>query len=310
MNNSRFEGQNLSSNPGQSVQVPVRESNGSLGTATVHPGTTSINVGGDILNRNEFTTVSVSSLPDLSQLNLAYPSPLTDLFNRLFFAPDPNDPTKGTLTLQGVLSADDYKALTRLVLQQVYPDGQPVLDLLGNPIPDPTPVSILDAPTAAKLLAESQDVPQTPNTGYIVGGGGQFNITARNLDLGATLGIQSIGPAYNSALAYNPLTGAGTIHGAAVNVNLSGNLDMFSTTISSLNGGDILVNAGGYVNAGSTLFTGNNTYAGDTMIAAGILEAFTTVAWDGDCRRHHPTLGGLGQAELAMPGVPCMVPSP
>ncbi len=35
---------------------------------------------------------------------------------------------------------------------------------------------------------------------------------------------------------------------------------MFSTAISSLNGGDIRVNAGGEVNAGSTTFTGNDQY--------------------------------------------------
>jgi hypothetical protein len=265
MNNSRFEGQNLSSDPSQTVQVPVRESNGSLGTATGHPGTTSIEVTGDILNRNEFTTVPVSSLPDLSLLNLAYPSPLSDLFNRLFY-----DPTTQTLTLQGVLSAEDYKALTSLVVQ-VYENGIPLVtdNPDGTTTPVTTTVSILNTTTAMALLAESQDVPQTPNTGYALGGGGQFNITARNLDLGATLGIQSIGPAYNPALAYNPMTGAGSTHGAAVNVNLAGNLDMFSTTISSLNGGDISVNAGGYVDAGSTLFTGNNTYARGIFTAGG-----------------------------------------
>ena len=39
--------------------------------------------------------------------------------------------------------------------------------------------------------------------------------------------------------------------GADINVNVSGNLDMFSTSISSVNGGNISIIAGGDVNAGS-----------------------------------------------------------
>ena len=51
MNNCAFKGQNLSSDSSQTVQVQVRESDGSLGLATVYSGLTSITVGGDILNR-------------------------------------------------------------------------------------------------------------------------------------------------------------------------------------------------------------------------------------------------------------------
>ena len=105
------------------------------------------------------------------------------------------------------------------------------------------------------LSHATRDVPDNPANGNVLGGGGQFNITARNLDLGATLGIQSIGPANNPALA-NYFT-----RGADINVNLSGNLDMFSTTISSENGGSVFIDAGGYVNVGSTVFTGNEENA-------------------------------------------------
>ena len=58
--------------------------------------------------------------------------------------------------------------------------------------------------------------------------------------------------------------------GADINLNLSGNLDVFSTTICALNGGNIFIDVtgvdatgtgpGGYVNVGSTAFTGNNEY--------------------------------------------------
>jgi hypothetical protein len=72
------------------------------------------------------------------------------------------------------------------------------------------------------------------------------------MDLGTTLGIQSVGPLNNPALANYFLQGAN------INVNLTGNLDMFSTIISSENGGDVNVNADGDINVGSATFAGDN----------------------------------------------------
>jgi filamentous hemagglutinin family protein len=218
---------------------------------------TSINVAGNILNRNEFTTVSVSSPPNFSLFNQAYPpsSFYANLANLFYY-----DPATGTLTFQGHMTQDILNALTSLQIQ-VYQDGQPEFDPQGNPVL--TTVSILNTATAQALFSESQDVPFNPNTGYFIGGGGQFNFTAQNMDLGATLGIQSVGTENNPALAqyYNPSLPGYFASGADINVNLSGNLDMFSTTISSINGGNISVNTGGYVSAGSTFFTGNDQYA-------------------------------------------------
>ncbi len=256
MNNCAFAGQNLSSDPGQTVQIQVRESDGSLGMATVYPGLTSITVTGDILNQNIYNSVTLAKAPDLFLLNEAFGASYSDLFNRLFY-----DPKSGQLTLQGALSDNEYTALTRLMIQAFYPDGQPILDLQGNPTEDQNPVSILDTTAAQKLKDESQGAPSTPNPGFVLGGGGVFNVTAHTLDLGATLGLMSVGVANNAALAYNPKTGLGFLHGANINVNLSGDLDMFSTAISTLNGGDISVNAAGTVNVGSTYISGNDQYA-------------------------------------------------
>jgi hypothetical protein len=50
-------------------------------------------------------------------------------------------------------------------------------------------------------------------------------------------------------------------HGADINVVLSGNLDMFSTKIASLNGGDIKVIADGSVNVGSKTFVASDAAA-------------------------------------------------
>src|SRR5581483_5826397 len=224
MNNSRFMGQNL-----KSTDV------------------TSINVTGDILNRNEFTTISVAAEPDLQLLNEAVPSPLTDLFSRLLY-----DPATQTLTFQGRMTSAELAALENLTVP-VFNHGVPETDQFGNIIT--TTVSILDPATALALFNATQSVPLNPATGYVLGGGGQFNFTAHNLDLGATLGIQSVGPGNNPAMA-NYFT-----RGADISVNLSGNLDMFSTTISSLNGGNVFVDAAGRVNVGSTFFIGNDQYA-------------------------------------------------
>jgi hypothetical protein len=135
---------------------------------------------------------------------------------------------------------------------------------------------------ANALYQASLNSPTTQNDGYTIGGGGQFKLNGRNLNLGSTHGIQTVGPGNNSVLA-NYFT-----HGADINIALSGNLDMFSTSIASINGGNITVDAGvlpiyknnqltGYdvinpdaqVNVGSALFTGDNGYVRG-MFTAGL----------------------------------------
>ena len=141
-------------------------------------------------------------------------------------------------------------------------------------------VSILTQAAANTLYNESLNVPAVQSPGYFIGGGGQFNINARNMDLGSTLGIRSLGPGdgssgpgKNGALA----TICHFTQGADINLILSGNLDIFSTTICALNGGNIFIDAAGYVNVGSTSFTGNDEYvrgiftagAGNVSVVAG-----------------------------------------
>jgi hypothetical protein len=261
MNNCSFEGQNLhptdvtSINVGQTAKANMEDS-GLLDPAT----DSGLYVGGDILNQNQYNSVTVSSAPDLSLLLQAFGASYGDLFNNLYY-----DPTSGKLTLKGVLDQGGYTALTSLVIQVVDQNGLP--EFTTNPDGSQSPVletvSILDPATAAALQSESQNAPATPNPGYILGGGGTFNITAHTLDLGSTLGIQSIGQKDNPALnQYYISTLPGYIpHGADINVNLSGDLDMFATTISTLNGGNISVNAAGDVNVGSTYVSGNDDYA-------------------------------------------------
>ncbi len=221
--NSRFEGQNL-----RPTDV------------------TSIHVTGDIINRNEFTTVPLATKPDFSpfELGLIYPPPVGSLsgIENLFSY----DAARQTLTFQGRMTGEQLQFLLNLPVQVFNSSGQPVFQANGEPVTQN--VQVLPPDVAQALYDLSQDVPLNADTGYRLGGGGSFDITARNLDLGATAGIVSQGPRANPALAQL------FTRGADIHVALGGNLEMFSTTISSLNGGDITVVADGSVSVGSRTF--------------------------------------------------------
>jgi filamentous hemagglutinin family protein len=277
MNNTSFAGQNLkpgdvtSINVGQVAKAKMEDA------GILNPSTDSnLKVGGDILNQSEFNGVTVASAPDLDFLNQAVvdgvATPLTDLFSRLHY-----DPTTGELIFQGQMNSTYRDDLTSLFVQK-YVNGKPVFNSYGTPAT--TTVSILDATTANDLFQASLNAPTTQNPGYFIGGGGQFNINARNMNLGSTLGIQSVGPGNGSRdLGKNPVLANYFTQGAAINLNLSGNLDMFSTTIASLNGGDISVNAGGYVDVGSPDFTGDDQFVRG-IFTAGPGNVFVTAGGD------------------------------
>jgi filamentous hemagglutinin family protein len=228
--NSRFAGQNL-----RSTDVSF------------------LHVGGDIRNRNEFTSVPLATAPDFSPfiLDLVFPpltGALSGIQNQFSY-----DAANRTLTFQGRMTGDQLQLLLNLPVRVFDANGIP--QLLPNGDPVTRNVQVLPSEVAQALYALSQDVPLNPDTGYRIGGGGRFEVTAGNLDLGATAGIVSHGPRANPALAQL------FTRGADIRVSLTGDLDMFSTTISSLNGGDIAVEAGGSVNVGSRSFRANDSTA-------------------------------------------------
>lgn len=228
MINSRFDGQNL------------RDSD-----------VTSIHVTGDILNRNEFTSVTLDATPNFSVFELLYPlvaGNVAGVQSQFTY-----NATTRQLTFQGRMTGEQLAALLNLRIRTFDPLGAPILDANREPVT--VPAEFASAEALQQLFMASQDVPLNPDTGYRLGGGGEFNLTARNLDLGATVGIVSQGPRGNAALA-NTFT-----HGADISVTLSGNLDMFSTKIASLNGGEITVVADGNVNVGSRDFQSSDASA-------------------------------------------------
>jgi filamentous hemagglutinin family protein len=310
MDNCGFQGMNLSSDP--SFQVQVLEADGSTRTFTVSPGATSINVTGDIINRSAFTSVTINSTeaPDMAYLSEAVNNAIgstsisaATLTTSLYY-----NPTTQTLTYQnipGVTLLSVLKLLNNLTVQ-IYKNGVPQWDDPPyDTIPATTTVSILGNPTppsgtvtaASALLAQYNALGALPVDnasgsfiGYTIGGGGQFNITARTIDLGTSAGIQSEG----ATLPLAGLFGDGGVfdHGADINITTTGNnstgenasgdligdLDMYSSSIASLFGGDITINAGGNVNAGSSVFSVTalgtrgiySTSGGDvTVIASG-----------------------------------------
>ena len=228
--NSRFDGQNLHAND-----------------------VTSLHVAGDIINRNEFTSVPSTAKPDFSvfELGLIFP-PLTGALAGLESRFAYNAASK-TLTFQGRMTGDELQLLLNTPVVESDANGQPVF--LPNGEPRTRLVQTLSPEVANQLYAASQDVPLNSDTGYRLGGGGTFDIRARDLDLGATVGIVSQGPRGNAALARY------FTEGADIEVRLDGDLEMFSTKIASLNGGDITVVADGSVNVGSRTFTASDSNA-------------------------------------------------
>ena len=235
MNNSRFNIQNL------------------------HPSDVSrLNVGGDIINQNEFSIVPLATAPDLTLLERAYPAlppELAGLAGKLHY-----DNTSHTLIFRGHMTDAELQALEHVQVQALDPKfNTPLVDKDGNPVL--VTLSVLDAGTAQGLFDLSQKVPSNPDTGYLVGGPGALSVNARNMDLGASLGIRSLGPLDNPTLARLGYSGA------SISVKLDGDLDMFSTTISSVAGGDVQVFAKGSVNVGSSVFTGDQLARGIFTVA-------------------------------------------
>ncbi len=194
------------------------------------------------------------------------------------------DPSTRTLTVAGPLavSADTlsdtlYSVLTSgtLYLPVYAPNGYPVVDTtatLADGQPNPNyghfeiaPVTWLQPNTTTytdpdladlqTLLTESQGKPPLVSSGaLIVGGTGQFDITADSINLGISDGILSVG---NGGTPANPFLGDVSYSyltpyitsGATINVTVTGadlgptvsSLEMPSSAIAALGGGDVNV---------------------------------------------------------------------
>lgn len=214
---------------------------------------TRLQVAGNIINRNEFTSAPLDQEPNFTPffLDLIYP-PVTGSLAGIETRFSYNRVTR-TLTFQGRMSGEQLQFLRAAPVRVFDANGVPVL--LPNGEPRTRPVELIPAAVLERLYADSQDIPLNPDTGYRIGGGGRLEITAQNLDLGATAGVVSHGPRANPALAQR------FDRGADIAITLGGDLDMFSTRIASLSGGSISLAVNGHINAGSRDFTSSDTTA-------------------------------------------------
>ena len=277
LNNCRFQGMNLSASDVTSITVGQAAKINLENSGVLNPATDgSLAVGGDINNRSAFTSINLNDVagagtPNFSQLSQAIgnnvggiPVSAATLATSFFY-----NPKTQVLTYQnipGVSLAGLLNLLQNLTVQVVDQTGMPEYDASGNPVT--RQVAALDAPTAAALLAKYNSLGPIPagNGGYVIGGGGTFDITAANLDLGTTAGILSEGVGLYQAGNSYPLASLFN-RGADVAINLTGDLTLYSSAVASLNGSSISIHAGGAVSVGSSDFT---------VLALGARGIFTT----------------------------------
>jgi filamentous hemagglutinin family protein len=235
---------------------------------------TSVFVGGKIFNSPAYAFVflaspivsadptkpnawdSVFSLavdPNLSSFDVRNIPNLTSFINNhRLFAELPGfvyDRTTGRLGFRGPMSSDILNKLSGLLTVLVVDShGNPVIDANGHL--QTASYTFADASRIQSLYDASQSIPKEPAPGFQIGGPGQFNITAGSINLGNSLGILSWGIGHETH-DYSMLAPY-TASGAAINVNIAGDLDMVTSTIASMYGGNVSVNSvSGQLNLGS-----------------------------------------------------------
>jgi len=298
---------NIQLNSPEAAQITVGHdmiSSGFAGMNLHASDTTSIIVTGNIENGSDFIVAAADRAPVLQYLTELPPgSPdaqiLANLTQQISY-----DATTKTIVIKGLASAyasdpnlfNELQSLNVLV----YQNGIPVLNADGSY--KTQLASVIDASTADNLqTALNQQNTQfgsaTANNpyGYLLGGGGHFVISANSIDLGTTTGIQSLGVAYDKAYLtgsnYRPIIDANGnakfvyplanyfTGGADIQITTVADLNLFSSQISSQNGGAIKVNVGGVVNAGSDLYTDLTSQPRGIFTSGG---SDVTVVADGD----------------------------
>jgi filamentous hemagglutinin family protein len=263
--------------------------NSTFAGQNLHSGdTTSINVSGQIFNQSSFNSVFL--MQDILVLPLADTPP--DLVNNwkaiLAAAVDPAKIASVTvpgdvspsqyfnlyvapaLLLGNQLSSFFYNTTTRrltfigsmnatvaaeleqpLTVVKYGPDGNPLV--VNGKIQTDTLTWVAPA-SIQSLFTATQGAPNlTSGTGaYQIGGPGEFDITAGSISLGNTLGIISYGSAITGNAIYTDLAPYLQSGAASIKVQVTGNLDLQSSTIATLAGGSVTVNSsGGSLDLGS-----------------------------------------------------------
>jgi hypothetical protein len=205
---------------------------------------TSINVAGDITYRGNLTTQPLGDpLPtSLFDLNLIPANDLSAILSLVY------DATAGTLSFIGQMNPQQEQYLLNPSILVLDGTGQPEIGANGQPVTVPLALSAAQQSVIAELYAGSQTASQADRGGINLNGPGSFNISAQNMDLGISGGINVNPIPLPNLLSISPPGTPGT----SLDVNLSGNLDM--TTTSIINGGllgGITLDVGGQIDAGA-----------------------------------------------------------
>jgi filamentous hemagglutinin family protein len=252
------------SQPIASVDVQVSSSWDTIFSLLVNPAKTSALA----LTGNE----SLATLEnDINNLRLFPGTDSSNPFNASAYSAGANpgfvyDSASMQLAYKGQMSAAVLSELTGTleIIQGDPHTGMPVLvkgqTSLGQ---DPTKyyfatttVTFVPASVIKTLYAESQSAVApggAAQLGIQVDGPGVLNVSAASMDLGSSDGIVSWGIGHGGGSYLNDLTPYE--QGAAVNVNVGGNLTMLSSTIASIFGGDVTVNCGGALTLSEGYFT-------------------------------------------------------
>jgi filamentous hemagglutinin family protein len=271
MNNCRFQAMNLNASDTSSITVGQAAKANMESSGILNPATDGgLTVGGNIVNRSGFTSVDLTALsqqpgwlaPDVSVLAQAVGSPVSPvtLATSIYY-----NPATHVLTYQDIpgFSLSTVLQLLQNLTVQVYKNGVPQWVDPQQTIPLTEKVSVINAATAQALTdqyAALGGAAPSSTYGYTIGGGGKFDIVANNVDLGTTVGIRSLGVAYDQIGSSYPLAKL-FANGADISVACAGNLTMYSSTIASLNGGNVDIVANGDISVGSSLFTINSALA-------------------------------------------------
>lgn len=219
-----------------------------------------LTVKGDIKYNYDVASVPVGWIPDLSifQADVTERSDLK-LSDKLIY-----NAATHQLVFFGKMTVEQRNFLLAPKVQALDPiTGEKLTDAKGQPVY--TAISAVPPGAIAQwsaaviaLYSKTKDLPvfSTSAMGLSMGGPGEFDVTARSMDLGSSSGIRSIVNAFNPKLTQYG-------KGADLHIHLNNDLQMASSQIASFNGGSIFINAGGKIVVGSpTEYSAKNTPRG------------------------------------------------
>ena len=196
------------------------------------------------------------------------------------------DPATGQFGFGGNMSATVLSELTQPVTILQLVNGVPATytGANGQTYFKTTTISWVAPSIIQSLYAASQSdlSPTSGQLGYRIGGPGEFDINAGSISLGNSYGILSCG-VYDSQGGFNRYNNLASITpaGATVNVTVSDDLSMLTSTIATLGGGDVnITSTGGSMDLGSQALYNTQRQVGFGVFTAGGGDANVTALDD------------------------------